>query len=205
MAGESETEKIHQQMAAQRAALGDKLETLEHKIAGTVQAANDAVRDTVRDARSGVEATVQSVRESVHASVASVHDTLDVTAQVDRHPWGMFAASIAVGFVAGCIVNRAAAAPGNGRSGNRGPDAAPMPGYEPAAPPAAAWASNLARTFAPEIQQLKDLAIGAVAAVVRDKVSESVPDAMRAQVADMVDNVATRLSGVHERVPAERS
>jgi hypothetical protein len=193
MAAESETERLRRQMAAQRAALGDKLETLEHKIAGTVQAANDAVRDTVRDAKAGVEATLQSVGESVQASVASVHESLDIPTKVDRHPWGMFAASIAAGFVAGLILNRA---------GARGFGA----GLSAASPTQSASATdNLAQTFAPEIQQLKSLAIGAVAGFVRDKLNQSLPDAMRPQVAEMMNSVATRLSEEHEKVHIERS
>jgi ElaB/YqjD/DUF883 family membrane-anchored ribosome-binding protein len=195
MAAESETERIRQQMSAQRAALGDKLETLEHKIVSSVQAANDAVRDTIRDAKGGVEATVNSVRESVQASVASVHDSLDVLAQVDRHPWGMFAGSIAAGFIAGLLLNRA-------NNSRRAGGAAVGGGHVPQGP---SLLDHLSQTFAPEIQQLKGLAIGAAAGFVRDKVNQSVPDAMRSQVTDLMDNVATRLSGEHERVPAERS
>ena len=71
--------------------------------------------------------------------------------------------------------------------------------------PGEAWASNLVHTFAPEIQQLKELAIGAAAGFVREKVNQSVSDAMRSQVADMMDNVATRLSGEHASAPVERS
>lgn len=206
MAAESETERIHRQMAVQRAALGDKLETLEHKVVGTVQAANDAVRGTIRDARSGVEATVQSVRESVHASVTSVHDTLDVNAQVDRHPWTMFAASVAAGFVAGCILNRASVPAAGYSMASTGRLLAPPPSAQESAPAyGAAWTSNLVHTFAPELQQLKDLAIGAVAGFVRDKVNHSLPEVMRSQVAEMMDSVATRLSGEHEKVPAERA
>jgi ElaB/YqjD/DUF883 family membrane-anchored ribosome-binding protein len=195
MAAESETARIRQQMAMQRAALGDKLETLEYKIVGSVQAANDAVRDTIRDAKGGVEATVNSVRDSVQASVASVHDSLDVLAQVDRHPWGMFAGSIAAGFIAGLLLNRAS-------NGRRAGDAAVGGRHVPQGP---SLRDHLSQTFAPEIQQLKGLAIAAAAGFVRDKVNQSLPDAMRSQVTDLMDNVATRLSGEHERVPAERS
>jgi ElaB/YqjD/DUF883 family membrane-anchored ribosome-binding protein len=205
MADDTETERIHEQMAAQRAALGDKLASLEHKIVDTMQAANDAVRETVRDAKGSVEATVQSVRDSVSASVATVHDTLDVTAQVDRHPWGMFAASIAVGFIAGCLFARPPQrAFRGGRLGAEGL-ALPVSANEPATTQKVAWADNLAQTFGPEIQQLKGLAIGAFAGFVRDKVNASLPDALHAQVAEMVDNVATKLGGAHEAFVAEHA
>jgi len=193
MAAESETEMIRRQMAVRRATLGDKLDTLEQKIVDTVQAANDAVRETVRDAKSGVDDTVQAVRESVQASVASVHESLDIQAQVDRHPWGMFAASITAGFVAGLLLNR-----DHGRNLGSGTSAtSPAQGTS--------LIDNLSQTFAPEIQQLKSLAIGAAVGFLRDKISQSLPDSMRSQVAEMMDNAATRLSGDSEKLPAERS
>jgi hypothetical protein len=193
MAAESETDRIRRQMVVQRAALGDKLDTLEHKIVGTVQAANDAVRDTVRGVKTSVDDTVQSVRESVQASVASVHESLDIQAQVDRHPWGMFAASVAAGFVAELVLNR-----GNCRSLGAGSSAAPPTQN-------ASLIDNLSQTFAPEIQQLRSLAIAAVAGFVRDKLNQSLPDTMRSQVTDMMDSVATRLSAAQEKLPDERS
>jgi hypothetical protein len=148
---------------------------------------------------------VQSVRDTVSASVATVHDTLDITAQVDRHPWGMFAASIAAGFIAGCMFARPPQrAFGSARVGAQCL-APPVSVSEPAAAQKAAWTDDLVQTFGPEIQQLKGLAIGALAGFVRDKVNASLPDALHAQVAEMVDNVATKLGGAHERFIAERA
>jgi len=70
----------------------------------------------------------------------------------------------------------------------------PTPAATPAIPEES-WANQLSRTFAPEIQKLKGMAIGVVAGVVRDMVKESVPDTMRPQVGEMMDNIATKLGG----------
>ena len=111
MADESDPEVIHRQMAVQRAALAQKLETLENKIVNTVEGAREAVAETVQTFKDGVKDSVETVRDSVHTSVASVKETFDVKLQVQRHPWAMFGGSIAAGFVAGWLPAGASAPP----------------------------------------------------------------------------------------------
>ena len=95
-----EREIIEQQMAETRHALTDKLGQLEQSVANTVSGAAETV-DHMREAVTG---TVQSVTNSVRDTVESVTDALDVTKQVERHPWGMVAGATAVGFVGGCLL-----------------------------------------------------------------------------------------------------
>ena len=95
-----EREIIEEHMAETRHALTDKLDQLEQTVANTVSEAAETV-EHVRDAVTG---TVQSVTDSVRDTVESVSDALDVTKQVERHPWGMVAGATAVGFVGGCLL-----------------------------------------------------------------------------------------------------
>src|SRR5947207_10702413 len=106
MADEPEPEVIRRQMEAQRAALADKLETLENRIVQTVEGAREAVSETVQTVKDSVQCSVQTVRESVQSSVEAVKDTLDVRAQVERHPWAMVGGAAALGFAAGYLLNR---------------------------------------------------------------------------------------------------
>jgi ElaB/YqjD/DUF883 family membrane-anchored ribosome-binding protein len=210
MAYESEDpEVIRQQMEAQRAALTDKLETLECKIAQTVQGAREAVSETVQEAKEAVAETVQSVKDTVHSSVETVKETFDVRRQVQRHPWAMLGGSVAAGFVAGMLLNRTGGGPSRGfapampTGTNRLREHARTSGgylNTPATtttPPQRqeSWVDELAQKFAPEIQKVKGFALGAAMGLVRDLVSPSVPEAMRPQFTELLDNVTTKLGG----------
>jgi ElaB/YqjD/DUF883 family membrane-anchored ribosome-binding protein len=97
-------EVIRQQMEATRASLTDKLEALENKVVGTVHGATTAVSDTVASVKDAVQETVQTVKGSVRETVASVKDTVDITHHVETHPWLMFGASVAAGFLGGKLL-----------------------------------------------------------------------------------------------------
>ena len=98
---ENECEVIRQQMDETRSAMTDKMETLEHQVVESVQAASAAVSETV-----------QTVRDSVHETVETVKDTFDLPRQVDRRPWTMMAAATALGYLGGYLLSRT-----NGRVG----------------------------------------------------------------------------------------
>ncbi len=78
-----------------RAALSEKLGTLEQRMVDTVHGAADAVVQTV-----------DNVKDAVHDTVANVKDTFDLRHLVERHPWAMVGGAIAVGFVAGYLLVR---------------------------------------------------------------------------------------------------
>jgi len=205
---------IRQHMEAQRAALDEKLETLENKILSTVDCAREAVAETVTSVKEGVKDSVDSVKGTVETSMHAVQDTFDLPAQVNRHPWAIFGGAVAAGFVAGCILNRtstrAPASAATGAVARPAPTAAPTaaprtavawmhPSEEhvPSGPPASreTWADHMARLFAPEFQRLKSLAVGALMGVVREMVSEPLPDPMRPQAKEILDNITTKLGG----------
>jgi ElaB/YqjD/DUF883 family membrane-anchored ribosome-binding protein len=200
MADEQDPEMIRRQMEAQRAALADKLETLENKIVQTVEGAREAVAETVQTVKETVQSSVETVKESVTSSVETVKETFDLPRQVQRHPWPMFGGAVAFGFAAGWLLNRAVGGTGGGRSSESWTYASRPTTLPPSPPPPApssgeAWAQSLAQTFSPELHKLKGLAVGAALSVVRDLVSQAVPDKLRPQVSELMDNVTTKLGG----------
>src|SRR5579864_5333035 len=92
---DNEPEVTRAQMQETRTALSEKLETLEHKVVDTVQGATHAVHETV-----------DHVKEAMHETVENVKDTFNLPLQVKRHPWGMVAGSIALGYLGGYLLFR---------------------------------------------------------------------------------------------------
>jgi ElaB/YqjD/DUF883 family membrane-anchored ribosome-binding protein len=222
-----ETELIKQQMGQTRAALTEKMETLENKVLGTVQQTTDTVSSTVQMVGSTVRDTVQQVgctvrdtaqhlgstvtdtsrdvRLSLHDTVGSVRDALDVTRQVQEHPWIMLGGSVFVGYVGGRLLD----------SMEKGhlPSLPSLPArperllpqdsevrerLESVPAPRRSTSSFLGAlldSFSPELDKLKRFALGAALGLVRDKLSESVPPAMRENVTELMDRVTQKLGG----------
>jgi ElaB/YqjD/DUF883 family membrane-anchored ribosome-binding protein len=217
MADEPEPEVIRRQMEAQRASLAEKLDTLENKIVRTVDDAREAVAETVQTVKESVQSSVETVKDTVSSSVETVKETLDVRLQVQRHPWAMFGGSVALGFVAGWALNHAMRSSrgsgvslgfaGSAQGGFReeARSAATFTGARPSstlpaasAPPAPrrpSWLDEVTQTFAPEMKKLKGLAIGAAMSVVRDLVTQSIPEQLRPQLDELVNNVTSKLGG----------
>src|ERR1051325_11639391 len=213
---ENESEVIRQQMDETRAALTDKIETLEHQVVDTVQAASTAVSETVGSVKEIVHDSLQTVKDSVHDTVESVKDTFDLPSQVDRRPWTMFAGATALGYLGGYLlsgtkerecresekrdslalaIKARAAMSGNGAAKAR--DAATSAtAHEPAAAPEKpTWLAGVGDTFHDEISQLEKLAVGTLLGLIRDIVTKAVPENMERQVGDIVDGVTIKLGG----------
>jgi ElaB/YqjD/DUF883 family membrane-anchored ribosome-binding protein len=121
-----ETEVIKQQMGHTRAALTEKLETLEEKVFGTVHTTTSTVSDTVQtvgttvsqsvnevgasfsqtvnEVSATVRETAQDLRATVDQAMSSVREALDVTRQVHEHPWLMVGSSVVAGYVGGRVL-----------------------------------------------------------------------------------------------------
>ncbi len=135
---DSEPEVTRADMDETRAALSEKLETLEHQVVDTVQGASNAVADTV-----------ESVKDAVHDTVVNVKDALNLHLQVKRHPWGVLAGSIALGYLLGYLLFRGRSdRPAlSGRSEPAARDSSPMTKRRNGAEkvhhaPAEAWGRN---------------------------------------------------------------
>jgi hypothetical protein len=178
-------EVIRQQMEDTRTSLAEKLETLEQKVSTTVQEATSAVTDTV-----------ETVKETVETSVEAVKDTLNLRLQTERHPWEMVGGSFALGVLGGWLTSESApqplSPPMSPSQASNGRHAALLrAGTGEPIPHSTSWLSG----FSSEIAKLKGLAIGTVAGLLRDAVTEAVPESMRPQVKEVMDDLVTRFGG----------
>lgn len=200
-----EPEAIRQQMSETRAALSEKLETLEHQVVDTVHGATAAVNDTVANVKDAVDCTVQSVKESFRESVQCVKDALDIPEQVQRHPWLMLGGAVACGYLGGRLLlsdHDSADSSRNGTAQDAStatyPWMAPAHPQPPAPEPKPArhsWLTSLASSLEPELSELKGLAIGSVFALVRDLVKESAPRNMAPSLGEIADKITLKLGG----------
>jgi ElaB/YqjD/DUF883 family membrane-anchored ribosome-binding protein len=174
----------------------------------TVQEAKAAVTGTVESVKETVETTVETVKEKVEGTVETVKQTLDITTYVDKYPWAMLGGAVALGCILGRISrsrdqngamrNGHEHSPASNGDGVLSPAITQQETALPAGESATAEGSlvrELAHKFEPELQEIKSLAIGAVGALVRDVVKESVPEPLAPQLEDIINRVTTKLGG----------
>jgi ElaB/YqjD/DUF883 family membrane-anchored ribosome-binding protein len=198
-----EPDVIRHQIEETRGSLTEKLETLE----GQVKEAVGTVTETIETVKSGVEHTVESVKTSLSDTVDSVKDTLDLPAQVQRHPWGAVGCSLAAGVAAGYLLS--------GPRRNRRPSyehGIPgmnrlIPGYEPSRPAESPrqeyrealhkpdFLSKLVSSFGEEIDKIKETAIGVVLGIARDALKDALPPSLHSSVHEIMDRVTRRVGG----------
>jgi ElaB/YqjD/DUF883 family membrane-anchored ribosome-binding protein len=213
---------IEQQMQETRHALAEKLETLENQVIGTVAEANSAVVETVDSVKEAVHETVETVKGSVQDTVDSVRDALNVSRQMDRHPWLFLGGAAALGYLGGCLMHRAEARArttterrgvgqafadtgatmrppgGNGVGDYRlheRVEESPAPAPRPRPEEDSGWLGSLTREFASEIGQLKGLAIGVGLGLVRDMIVQSSPPPLAPKLGELIDRVTAKLGG----------
>ena len=78
-------------------------------------------------------------------------------------------------------------------------------GQSEAWPQKKSFLSQIAQEFAPEIDQVKKLAIGAAIGLVRDAIKDAIPDNLSPQVTRIVDSVTSKLGGEPVSGPVYRS
>jgi len=197
---------ILHQMEETRTALQDKVEKLEEQVKETVASATEAV-ETVKET---VQETVSTVKETVQETVESVKDTLDVSHQVDRHPWAMVLGATAIGYIGGRILLRMMEAPPSPaamlippqRAYQPLPESTPrvnepthVPFRQPEPPPGPSLKDTVMEYAGPELKQLKGLALGTLGAVVRQLATESAPPQLKEPIENLVDDFTTKLGG----------
>jgi ElaB/YqjD/DUF883 family membrane-anchored ribosome-binding protein len=219
---DNEAEMIEEKMKETREGLTQKLEQLEQQVVETVQNTTSAVSDTVESVKEVVEGTVESVQNAVEETTEAVKKTFDLRLQVENHPWLMLGGSVAVGFVAGRLleglmpparatVRDALPPPSSGgvqTDGGRAywysDETAPRREATPPAKSASSengWFDALTRQFAPQIDQLKSVAIGTVVGLVRDMVKQSLPQELGGRLSEMLDDVTKKAGGEPFRGP----
>jgi ElaB/YqjD/DUF883 family membrane-anchored ribosome-binding protein len=192
---DQEPDVIRHDIERTRSALTDKLETLENQVRGTVETA-----------KASVEETIENVRSTVNQTVASVKEAFDLKHHVRRHPWVMLGGSVAAGFLAGSYVTKGGHngfhSAGSGslqrsREQRRERAAAldmttPVPsgpsGHRPG------LLERLLHEFDDEIQQVKEVAIGASMGLLRDYLKRQLPQFER-QVEEVLDSATHKMGG----------
>src|SRR5262249_45649104 len=123
--------------------------------------------------------------------------------QTERHPWVMFGGSIALGCASSILLDQIShvseplheprsnvpPALGNGRQ-NGEASAGTLQ-----VPRQLDWLSSLMDEFRPQLTKLKGLAIGAAMGVVRDIVAESIPEPIRPQFTDVMNEMTVKVGG----------
>jgi len=196
-----ESEVIKQQMEQTRSALAEKLETLEEHVASTVRTTADAVTGTVEAVKGAVEETVHSVSESVENVKETVKETFDLHRQMEQHSWLLLGGGVAVGYFGSRLLES-----GLGEAAATGA-AAPA---TPAAPrrthgnghprragerhERSTW-DKLSEALGPTIEKLQGLALGAATGLVGSMVLESVPEAMRGDMEQVIEEITHALGG----------
>jgi ElaB/YqjD/DUF883 family membrane-anchored ribosome-binding protein len=202
----------------------DTVQTTTQAVSDTVESVKDAVQDTVSAVKETVSDTVGTVKDTVSDTVSSVKDALDVRGYVEQYPWASFGAAVATGFVGGLLLegghgarhriaelhSHGEAANGYGRedlNGSRQAHEEFRPTVRPASFTArpveaeSSWMHQLAERFAPEIDKLKGMALGAVGALVRDAVAQSASGQLGDQLSHVIDDFTRKLGGQPIRGP----
>jgi ElaB/YqjD/DUF883 family membrane-anchored ribosome-binding protein len=191
-------EVIEEEIEHTRSDLADKLEALTQKLTGTVE---------------GVEETVENVVETTKETISTIKETFNIPKQVEQHPWIAMGCSVAVGFIGGKLLGSVASGP-NGYAGSAANGMAesmpqrmasasdyptePHPYEAPRVehhPQSQGWIAELGHHFAPELRKIKGLALGTVFGLLRDMVSQSLPESLKDQVATVFDNVTEKVGG----------
>jgi ElaB/YqjD/DUF883 family membrane-anchored ribosome-binding protein len=204
-----EPEVIRQNIEETRSELTRKIEVLEQEVVGSVKDTTAAVAETVENVKDTVENTVENVKDTIQSTIASVKDTFDVRLQTQRHPWAVVGGCVFAGYVVGTMLpsTRRTAPRMVARPTPPMPISTPSPrehvpdrvqSSEPRQP---SFLSGVMAQFAPEIEKLKGVAIGAVGAVVREMIKDKIPEGLAPHVQDMIHDVTHKLGGADVHGP----
>jgi ElaB/YqjD/DUF883 family membrane-anchored ribosome-binding protein len=189
---DNEAEVIRHQMEETRTNLTEKLEALEEKVVRTVEGTTETVAETVNSVKEAVQGTVEAVSTTVDKTVETVKETFDVRRQMENHPWLIFGGSVAVGFLGGKLLGssrrpsaRSSSVPSWARSAQEPAPSSSGPG----------WLQSVGAELKPALNKLKGLAIGGIAGMLSQSLIPAVPEPMRAQVGEVLENITTALGG----------
>jgi ElaB/YqjD/DUF883 family membrane-anchored ribosome-binding protein len=203
-----ESEVIKQQMEQTRSALAEKLETLEEHVSSTVRNTTEAVTGTVEAVKGAVEDTVDSVKgavkdtvDSVSDSVETVKEAFDLNRQIREHPWLVLGGGVLVGYLGATLFEKGVeAAEEVARSATPSTTSLPFTseshgnGRDRGATGPSTW-DKLVETFAPAVEKLTGLALGTATGLVGRMVLESVPETLRGEAEQVIDEFTRALGG----------
>jgi len=192
----------------------ETVSNVSEAVSGTVQNVADAVSGTVES----VKETVSNVGEKAGDAVESIRQAFNLPEQIRSHPWLWVGGSVALGFLGGKILAPRGSRTPKAESFAEGrgyratpaemqgmpPPAAEHGGsrdHEPAqaadtdAEKSGSWLGSVVEHFGGEINKLKGLALGALFGVARDVVSQSLPETLKDQVAEVFDDITDKVGG----------
>lgn len=197
-------EVIEDEIEQTREGLADKLEALTQQLTHTVE---------------DVEETVEDVVEATKDTISNIKEAFNIPKQVEEHPWLAMGASVLVGFLGGKLLGSMTSSRYHHDGSHTNGWAEPIPqrmssasaSYEGRPQPdtradtydsaqethgeSTGWLSGLTEQFAPELNKVKGLALGTMFGVIRDMVSQTLPESLKTQVAGMFDNVTEKVGG----------
>jgi ElaB/YqjD/DUF883 family membrane-anchored ribosome-binding protein len=229
MASEPEVTHLHEEIDKTRSDLTEKIQTLEEQVRGTVLNATEkveetieqvtsTVQETVEQVKSTVDETVETAKSAVNNTMENVRQTFDLEYQMRVRPWTMVCGSLCVGVLAGALIGRQSRGRSLGRhaaasfrnlgesvaggssaaqqyvSGTRPEGAPPAPSEGPG------LLGQLYHQFEPEINQVKEMAIGYAVGMLRDMIKEAVP-VLRDKVEEVMNSATTKIGGEPVRGP----
>jgi len=190
-------------------------ETVDN-ITGTVESVEKTVERTVESVADTVESVGESAQETVHA----VQEAFNIPKQFDQHPWLFFGGSVLLGFLGGKWLTP----PQQQRHGgnvsstkaadhmtdfmaqssdytsqasqgwNRGTESSNGHGST-AASESNSWFGGLIEKFMPDLNKIKELALGTMFATARDLVTQNMPQSLKTDVVNLFNDVATHAGG----------
>ena len=180
----------------------DSVQGTVDSVQGAVDSVKDSVEGTVESVRESFQNASDSVKDTFHSAAEGFKDTFDLPKQMDRHPWLMLGGAVAVGFVAGKLLDRAPQVSRHVGHAAYGvaEHAASTIGTTAAAVGSAASAAgsmldSLETMFGPEINKVKELALGALLGIIRDMAVKAAPETLAPQVGEIIDGFTSKLGG----------
>jgi len=216
------TDLTHKIEALEHQVVGTVQNTTQ-AVSDTVESVKDAVQETVCAVKDTVSDTVGTVKETMSETASAVKEALDLRGYVEQYPWASFGAAVAAGFAGGLLLtgdhrarHRIAELHSHGetaydraRSDHNGSrqrseefpsSARAAPLFNEAVPAEPSLMHQLTQRFAPEIDKLKGLAVGALGALARDMVAQAASGQLGDRLSHVIDDFTRKLGGEPIRV-----
>jgi len=192
-----EPDVIRHEIEQTRESLTEKIKTLEEQAKETIQDVKNTVENTVDTVKERVQDTVDTISNRVEGTVEAVKRTFDIPYQVQQHPLAMAGCSLLAGAAAGYFLGgRRSYFPYPSSRASSRPDVQAFAAtHTAAAPSGPGLLGSLVKQFQPEIEKLKEVAIGALLGMARDYVRQAVPPNLAPHLTEVIDNFTRKAGG----------
>jgi len=165
----------------------------------TVEDVTEKLHDTVEGVTETVQHAVEGVKESVQETFQTVAESFNLKLQCERHPWAIFGGAFAVGCLGGYLLggsSRQNTWKGSWESRSDGATSHAAP-ERVASSTSSSGDQNggLGGWFWEQLSGFKGLALGATFSMVRDLVTQALPEEIKQKVSEEVDKLTRSLGG----------